>query len=94
LGGGDGTFTSTALSSGTGTDPAQLAVGDFNGDGAPDIAVANLHRGTVTILLNTGSGNFSVSSSPLAGNGPLGIAATDLNGNGVTDLIVTDFYGA
>src|SRR5438445_3188752 len=40
LGNGDGTFQS-ALSFAAGTDAASVAVGDLNGDGRPDLAVAN-----------------------------------------------------
>ena len=31
-----------------------MAVGDFNGDGRPDVAVANAGSGTVSVLLNDG----------------------------------------
>jgi hypothetical protein len=31
-------------------------VGDFNGDGKPDIATANRDDGSVTVLLNSQSG--------------------------------------
>jgi uncharacterized protein (TIGR03437 family) len=37
----------------TGSLPRAIAVADFNGDGLPDIAVANYNDGTVTILLST-----------------------------------------
>jgi len=37
--------------------PANVAVGDFNGDGYPDLAVANIYPGTVTILLNAADWN-------------------------------------
>jgi hypothetical protein len=54
LGYGDG----TAVASETypvGNAPQSVAVGDFNGDGWPDLAVANSGDDTVTILRNRGS---------------------------------------
>jgi uncharacterized protein (UPF0548 family) len=52
LGNGDGTFTN-APDVPVGITPASVAVGDFNGDGKPDLAVANEDSNTVTVLLNT-----------------------------------------
>src|SRR5262249_9659723 len=37
----------------TGPAPRSVAVGDFNRDGKPDLAVANYHSNTVSVLLNT-----------------------------------------
>jgi hypothetical protein len=56
LGNGDGTFQS-AMTVGAGDYAADVAVGDFNGDGLPDLAVANGldPSGTVSILLNQGN---------------------------------------
>jgi hypothetical protein len=39
--------------SGTGADPASIAAADLNGDGKPDLLVANSQGGSVSVLLNT-----------------------------------------
>lgn len=52
VGKGDGTFEA-ALNFGTHTRPFSLADGDLNGDGKPDLAVANLDTNDVSVLLNT-----------------------------------------
>jgi FG-GAP repeat protein len=36
-----------------GTAPVSVVVGDFNCDGMPDLAVANMTAGTVSVLMNT-----------------------------------------
>ena len=52
LGNGDGTFKQAVkVPSNSGMFPGSIAVGDFNGDGKPDLVVAQL-RG-VSVLLNT-----------------------------------------
>jgi hypothetical protein len=50
LGNGDGTFT-FYQGLATGSSPSYLTVGDFNGDGVPDIAVVDYASGVVSILL-------------------------------------------
>jgi hypothetical protein len=69
--------------------PYSLAVGDFNGDGHPDLAVATQNN-TVTILLGNGSGGFtSPSYSPLTPTwGAYSVVAGQFNGDGHTDLAV------
>jgi subtilase family serine protease len=74
-----------------GTSPSSIAVGDFNGDGIPDLAVANSYNNTLTILLGNGDGTFTASASqPQTGNYPLAIAVGDFNGDGKADLAVTN----
>ena len=90
LGDGTGRFsgpTTTAV----GPDPVALALGDFNGDGKLDLAVANSGFGggaTVTLLAGKGNGSFSASTvlngSP--DDTPDGIIAGDFNGDGKLDL--------
>lgn len=87
LGNGDGTFTMKS-SPAEGNDPYAMAVGDFNGDDIPDLAVANNQDSTVSILLGKGDGTFTASDSPSAPTYPEGIAAGDFNGDGNVDLVV------
>jgi hypothetical protein len=54
FGDGHGNFPSQ-LDVPTGTLPVAVAVGDFNGDGLPDFAVANRTDGTISVFLNSGT---------------------------------------
>lgn len=93
LGKGDGTFTITANSPVTiGSGPISIAVGDFNGDGIPDLAMVNFAGNNVTILLGNGDGTFTAATdSPVAvGSFPTSIATGDFNGDGILDLAVTN----
>jgi hypothetical protein len=51
LGNGDGSFQA-ARSFGAGSGPRSVAVGDFNGDGRLDLAVANQNSNDVSVLIN------------------------------------------
>jgi sugar lactone lactonase YvrE len=93
LGNGDGTFTQAAGSPVTvGIQPVAAAVGDFNGDGIPDLAVVNSQNGNVTILLGNGKGGFApaANSSVTVGNYPTSVAVADFNGDGIQDLAVAN----
>ena len=92
LGNGDGTFRPAAAIPETGNDPLSLVTADFNGDGIPDLAVAN-YAGTppLTILLGNGDGTFTVASTNVgAGVSPISIAAADFNGDGFPDLVTAN----
>jgi len=101
LGNGDGTFQ-TAVNYSTGDfDAYSVALGDFNGDGLLDIAVANNNcpsgfncttaEGSVGILLGNGDGTFQTAQVlDSAGRDPDAIAVADLNGDGKLDLVVVN----
>src|SRR5713101_2584118 len=59
---------------GTGSEPRSVAVGDFNGDGKLDLAVANLNSATVSILLGAGTGGFGAKTDFATGAGPFSLA--------------------
>jgi hypothetical protein len=71
-----------------GTLPIQTAIGDYNSDGVPDMAVANASSQNVSVLVGDGSGGFSAAGgSPVAlGLTPTGIATADFNADGRLDL--------
>ncbi len=89
LGKGDGSFK-TAQSFGAGGDPTSVTVADFNGDGVPDLAVANYYTNNVSVLLGNGDGSFQAPRSFGAGHNPSSLAVGDFNGDGMPDLAVTD----
>src|SRR2546427_339973 len=73
-----------------GTHPQAVAVGDFNGDGRPDLAVANSGSSAVSVLLGNGDGTFQTARTFTAGSGPQTVAVGDVNGDGRPDLAVAN----
>ncbi len=74
-----------------GTNPASVAVGDFNSDGKNDIAVANSDSNNISILLGNGDGSFQAAMNyPGLCFGPIAIATGDFNNDGKLDLAVPD----
>ena len=94
LGVGDGTFQPAVSYDSGGFGTSSAAVGDLNGDGLPDVAVANTcagdcTNGSVGVLLGIGNGAFApVASYGSGGPSSDSVAVADVNQDGTTDLIV------
>jgi hypothetical protein len=100
LGNGNGTFQPAVTYALKGELYDDVAIGDVNGDGIPDLAVTDgcqkvrdgacVGNATVSILLGNGDGTFQ---SPIkydsGGSGVGEIAIGDLNGDGRPDIAVT-----
>lgn len=94
---GDGTF-SQSFNFAAGTNPIALTTADFNGDGYPDVAVANsgdaISPGNVSVLLNdAGLGHLLPGGTLTAGDSPHSIVSADFNGDGTSDLAVAGASG-
>ncbi len=74
----------------TGPYPAAVAVGDFNRDGNPDLAVIMQGNNRVYLYSGDGTGSFHFAISYLVGSQPSAIVAADLNHDGKLDLGVTN----
>jgi len=90
---GSGTF-SAAITYTVGRLPYQLAVGDLNGDGIPDVAVANYGDNTVSILYGALNNPFQTSQALPTCTNPYGVAIGDFRHSGQNDVAVTCFHTA
>ena len=106
LGNGDGTFQPAVSYNAAGYGNAftiSLAIGDFNGDGKLDLAVADFGDcgvaketcplASINILMGNGDGTFQPVASSFTGSDISAIVAADVNGDGKLDLVLSNFCG-
>jgi hypothetical protein len=79
----------------TGSGPFSVAAADVNGDGRPDLILANFDSDTVSVLLNTTAPgattpSFAAQQTFATGNGPVSVTAADVNGDGCPDLLISN----
>jgi hypothetical protein len=101
LGNGDGTFRTAVNYDAGALQSEAVAVADVNGDGKPDLVVANMCQvgtcdlagdlsGSVSILLGMGDGTFTETANYATGAyGTNALAVADVNGDGTLDIAVS-----
>lgn len=76
----------------TGTSPRSISIGDIDGDGKLDLAVANFGSNSVSIFRNTssiGSITFAAKIDFTTGLSPRGVNMGDFDGDGKPDLAIS-----
>jgi Bacterial Ig-like domain (group 3)/FG-GAP-like repeat len=100
LGNGDGTFQTAIVSSFTPSVSAYvemlslIGVADFNGDGAVDLAAADILNNNIYILTGNNKGSFTLKTTIFAGGYPSKVVTADLNGDGHQDFLVQEALGS
>ena len=80
----------------TGLGPTSVAIGDIDGDGKPDLVIADYNAKTISVLRNKASVNVIDTNSLAAkvdfatGTGPYALAIGDLNGDGKPEIVVAN----
>ncbi len=90
---GDGTFTVGPTYSTGDSDSEKIVAADLNGDGYPDLVVANNGNGNFGVFMNTadGSGAFNAEATTTMFAHANQVTAADLNGDGKMDLVLPEY---
>ena len=77
-----------------GTNPFDGELGDLNGDGKPDLAVANNGSSNISVLLGNGDGTFAAKTDYDVGQPAYGVVFTDLNSDGKLDIVAETSFSS
>jgi type II secretory pathway component GspD/PulD (secretin) len=86
---GNGTFANQTFFP-AGNEPTSIAVADYNGDGAADLAVADEADNAVTVLINSPNNTFTILPELPVGTAPISIVSADFNGDSLPDIVTAD----
>jgi len=78
---------------GSGARNVSVAIADVNGDGKPDLLVANVN-GSVAVLLGNGDGTFQSAVTYGSGGAADSVVVADVNGDGKPDVLVGNSGGS
>jgi len=90
LGNGTGGFAPEVVYP-VGIQPVALVIADFNGDGKPDLAVANSTLSSISVLTGDGTGIFRAPQHFPIWGAPRELAVDDFDADGKPDIAVTLF---
>ena len=73
-----------------GLSPSEIAIADFDGGGALDVAVVNRFSNNLSVLLGQGDGTFATHVIYGTESTPSGVAVGDVDGDGLLDLVTAN----
>jgi len=83
----------TTYSNGTNAQPVAVAVGDFDGDGAPDTAVVDSSDSSIHIWTGIGNGSLKVGQTIATVSSATNVLVADFNADGRPDVVVSSNAG-
>jgi hypothetical protein len=89
LGNGDGSLQPVTLHGSGAPFAWDDAIADVDGDGNPDLLVANF-SGSVGVLLGNGNGTFRTAQTYAVPGSALSVVAADVNGDRGPDLVIAN----